>query len=317
MTGSDTDDPRAPADLSRRREGAAATPLFKRHWPLRRSPQRDFAGRAASEFRLGRPRYGACSSPRAGRIGRAEQGGDDERATPVGPWRDSPPRQPPWWWGCSSDLRHRPAPRMAACSMRVSAWTGKGISMAGSGSSSRGSAAAAARLMSRCPSRESGRNPRAAGPQGPQGKQGIQGPAGTSGTARARGPARVTGSSGASGADRAQGREGPAGPRRPSRVPPARWHRRRLLGGGIKGILTECGVVPGRIDGVPERPLVHRVHRRRRRGERNRGVRAAPRAARHVRRGPRDAEPSDILPAVQVVAGQTTDLATRNICFAD
>lgn len=87
------------------------------------------------------------------------------------------------------------------------------------------------------------------GPQGPQGKQGIQGPAGSQGL---RGPAGPSGPQGARGLQGligqtglrgATGPQGPAGPQGPPG--PAGTGGTSggdaYEGGGIKGVLTECG----------------------------------------------------------------------------
>jgi hypothetical protein len=154
------------------------------------------------------------------------------------------------------------------------------------------------------------------GPPGPQGKQGVQGPAGPQGS---RGPAGPPGSQGPRGLQGLTGLTGPKGATGPAGPPgPAGGGTGgAYAGGGIKGILTECGEIrPGSMAYLNGHSFIAFI-----------GADAAERVTgafelHNVPPGTYDLvlvtpNLSDILPAIQVVAGQTTDLATRNICFAD
>ena len=218
-------------------------------------------GRAARNPRRGRPGMRLALSLLPARIGRVEQGGDDERATPVGPWGTRPLGGRPGG-GDAVRIRgagQRPEWRCAPC-VRPRRPAG-GSATAGSGSSSRASAAAAARLTSRCPSRErvesrARRALRASrASKVPPGPQGPRGPAGPPGSQGPRGLQGLTGLTGPKGAT------GPAGPPGPA----GSGTRRRLRRGRDQGHPHGVRRDPAWIDGVPERPLVRRVHRSRRR----------------------------------------------------
>ena len=81
------------------------------------------------------------------------------------------------------------------------------------------------------------------GPAGPARQAGRPGSRRTPGSCAApRGPRRVTGSPGPSGADRAHGPKGPARPAPPVLPAPGAAAGGAYEGGGIKGILKECGL---------------------------------------------------------------------------
>ena len=144
--------------------------------------------------------------------------------------------------GWCSAPQHRPVPRVPVFSMRASASTGREIFTAGSVSSSRANAAGAARLTSYCPSRERAASP---GPRARKASRASQ-VRGTPGAARSRGAGgsrRASGRPRPSGADRAHGTEGQHRRDRPRRSSRPRWRRGGAYeGGGIKGILKECGL---------------------------------------------------------------------------
>ena len=150
------------------------------------------------------------------------------------------------------------------------------------------------------------------GPPGPQGPQGLRGPVGPAGP---QGPRGLQGLIGLTGPKGSTGAPGPAGPPGPASL--ASGGGAAYEGGGIKGVLTECGVArAGSMAYLNGHSYVAFI-----------GADASDTVTgsfelHHVPPGTYDVvlvTPNlmDVLPGVQVVSGQTNDLATRSICFQD
>ena len=202
-----------------------------------------FLGLSVCETLTPTTRYEACSYPPADlHSARSSKEETMRELRPsvlagLGPIRGSP--------GGGDGARLRSTgrvPRMPVFSMRASVSTGREIFTAGSVSSSR--ASAAGRRGSHHPApRGNGRHPRAPGPARQAGRPRSSGTPGAARSRGAGGSRRATGRPRPSGADRAHGTEGQHGrdrPRRSSR--PGGGGGGAYEGGGIKGILKECGL---------------------------------------------------------------------------
>jgi hypothetical protein len=152
------------------------------------------------------------------------------------------------------------------------------------------------------------------GPQGPQGKQGIQGPVGPPGP---RGLTGVTGSQGPRGLTGLTGPKGERGPAGPPGPAGSGGGGEAYEGGGIKGVLRQCGVAEaGSMAYLNGHSYVAFI------GADAQDVVSGNFELHHVPPGTYDVilvtpNLQGIVSGVQVVSGQVKDLGIRNVCFAD
>jgi collagen triple helix repeat protein len=155
------------------------------------------------------------------------------------------------------------------------------------------------------------------GPPGPPGKQGIQGPPGPQGPRGPAGPAGAQGARGLQGLTGLTGSTGSTGPAGPPGPPGPAGGGASYEGGGIKGVLTECGLaLAGSMAYLNGHSFVVHIG-----ADSSRTVTGAF-EMHHVPPGTYDVvlvtpNLSRVIEDVEVISGQTADLTTVNVCFAD
>jgi hypothetical protein len=145
------------------------------------------------------------------------------------------------------------------------------------------------------------------------GGSGIPGPAGPPGPPGPQGPRGLTGLTGPKGDRGPAGPQGPQGPPGPAGSGGGEAYE----GGGIKGVLRQCGVAEaGSMAYVNGHSYVALI------GADATGTTTGNFELHHVPPGTYDVllvtpNLSGIVPGVQVVSGEVKDLGIRNLCFAD